>query len=128
MNKIVRNTGFYLIIFLVTVGIVQFISNQNNQQDPLLYSDFIESLQKGEIEEVTVRAARALVRNEHCLVRSQNFGALPHKVHAAEHDHIRVGFGGLLGQQEGVPAKIGNLLNFVPLIIMRKNDGISLFL
>jgi len=27
MNRIIRNTGFYLLIFLVTVGIVQFISN-----------------------------------------------------------------------------------------------------
>jgi cell division protease FtsH len=55
MNKIVRNTGFYLIIFLVTVGIVQFISSQNNQQDTLLYSEFREKLAAGEIAEVTVR-------------------------------------------------------------------------
>jgi len=58
MNKIVRNTGFYLIIFLVTVGIVHFISNQNNQQDPLNYSEFRQALADGKIAEVTVRADR----------------------------------------------------------------------
>ncbi|MCI3923251.1 ATP-dependent zinc metalloprotease FtsH [Paenibacillus sp. TRM 82003] len=58
MNKIVRNTGFYLIIFLVTVGIVQFISNQNNQEEALKYSEFRDKLVAGEIAEVTVRADR----------------------------------------------------------------------
>ncbi|HZG87571.1 ATP-dependent zinc metalloprotease FtsH [Paenibacillus sp.] len=58
MNKIVRNTGFYLIIFLVTVGIVHFISNQNNQQDTLNYSEFRQALADGKIAEVTVRADR----------------------------------------------------------------------
>ena len=33
MNRIIRNTGFYLIIFLVTVGIFQFISSQNDTTD-----------------------------------------------------------------------------------------------
>ncbi|TLS48617.1 ATP-dependent metallopeptidase FtsH/Yme1/Tma family protein [Paenibacillus antri] len=55
MNKIVRNTGFYLIIFLVTVGIVHFISNQNNQEDSLNFSEFRQALDAGEIAEVTVR-------------------------------------------------------------------------
>ncbi|HZG55789.1 ATP-dependent zinc metalloprotease FtsH [Paenibacillus sp.] len=58
MNKIVRNTGFYLIIFLVTVGIVHFISNQNNQEDTLNYSEFRQALADGDIAEVTVRADR----------------------------------------------------------------------
>ena len=58
MNKIVRNTGFYLIIFLVTVGIVHFISNQNNQADSLSYDEFLAKLSAGEVAEVTVRADR----------------------------------------------------------------------
>jgi cell division protease FtsH len=58
MNKVVRNTGFYLIIFLVTVGIVNFISNQNNQKNILLYSEFRQELAAGSIAEVTVRADR----------------------------------------------------------------------
>jgi cell division protease FtsH len=58
MNKFVRNTGFYLIIFLVTVGIVNFISGQNNQQTTLLYSEFRQNLTSGKIAEVTVRADR----------------------------------------------------------------------
>jgi cell division protease FtsH len=58
MNKFVRNTGFYLIIFLVTVGIVNYISGQNNQQTILLYSEFRQNLTSGKIAEVTVRADR----------------------------------------------------------------------
>jgi len=58
MNKIVRNTGFYLIIFLVTVGIVHFIGNQNHQSNVIAYSDFRKQLLAGEIAEVTVRADR----------------------------------------------------------------------
>ena len=38
MNRIIRNTGFYLLIFLVTVGIVQFISSQNDNTTKISYS------------------------------------------------------------------------------------------
>ncbi|WP_199624044.1 ATP-dependent zinc metalloprotease FtsH [Paenibacillus alkalitolerans] len=55
MNKIVRNTGFYLIIFLVTVGIVHYISNQNNEREPLSYNQFREVLAEGKVESVNVR-------------------------------------------------------------------------
>ena len=33
MNRFIRNTGFYLILFLVVVGIVQFISNGGEATD-----------------------------------------------------------------------------------------------
>jgi cell division protease FtsH len=39
MNRILRNTGFYLLIFLVVIGIVKFISNQNDAETVLTYSD-----------------------------------------------------------------------------------------
>lgn len=44
MNRILRNTGFYLLIFLVVIGIVRFISAQNEQEEILTYSQFRESL------------------------------------------------------------------------------------
>ena len=40
MNRILRNTGFYLLIFLVVIGIVKFISNQNDAETVLTYSEF----------------------------------------------------------------------------------------
>ena len=47
MNRVIRNTGFYIIIFLVTVGIVHFISTQNEQRDDLRYSEFRQALDCG---------------------------------------------------------------------------------
>ncbi|MDF2926310.1 MAG: ftsH2 [Paenibacillaceae bacterium] len=44
MNRILRNTGFYLLIFLVVIGIVRFISSQNDMESTILYSQFREEL------------------------------------------------------------------------------------
>ncbi len=55
MNRIIRNTGFYIIIFLVTVGIVNFISSQNTQSQDLRYDQFRSALANNEIADVTVR-------------------------------------------------------------------------
>lgn len=55
MNKIIRNTGFYLLIFLVTVGIVHFISNQNDQRETIRYDEFRVELQDNNIEELSVK-------------------------------------------------------------------------
>ncbi|MEB3103276.1 ATP-dependent zinc metalloprotease FtsH [Ferviditalea candida] len=55
MNRFIRNTGFYLLIFLVTVGIVHFISNQNDQREQIRYDQFRSELQKQNVEEVTVK-------------------------------------------------------------------------
>jgi len=55
MNRFIRNTGFYLLIFLVVVGIVHFISNQNDQQVPLTYDQFVQDLENGNVQKVTVK-------------------------------------------------------------------------
>lgn len=44
MNRILRNTGFYLLIILVVIGIVRFISAQNELEDTITYSQFREYL------------------------------------------------------------------------------------
>lgn len=44
MNRILRNTGFYLLIFLVVIGIVRFISTQNDMESSITYSEFREQL------------------------------------------------------------------------------------
>lgn len=53
MNRIIRNTGFYIIIFLVTVGIVHFISQQNDQIEDIRYDEFRASLASNQIAEIT---------------------------------------------------------------------------
>jgi cell division protease FtsH len=55
MSRFIRNTGFYLIIFLITVGIVHFISQQNDTRQQIPYSQFREELKNNNIEDVTVR-------------------------------------------------------------------------
>ncbi|PWV96009.1 cell division protease FtsH [Paenibacillus cellulosilyticus] len=45
MNRIIRTSGFYLLIFLVTVGIVQFISSQNDSSAEIRYDEFRTALQ-----------------------------------------------------------------------------------
>jgi len=55
MNRIIRNTGFYLIIFLVTVGIFQFISSQNNTTVGLRYDELRTAIESGNVAELTVK-------------------------------------------------------------------------
>ncbi len=55
MNRIIKNTGFYLIVFLVTVGIIHFISTQNEQKVPVSYDEFRQELKNGNIKDVTVQ-------------------------------------------------------------------------
>ncbi len=55
MNRFIRNTGFYLLIFLVVVGIVHFISSQNDQQKPLSYTEFLAQVESGNVQSVTAK-------------------------------------------------------------------------
>ncbi|MFE5324440.1 ATP-dependent zinc metalloprotease FtsH [Paenibacillus sp. NPDC056579] len=55
MNRIIRNTGFYLLIFLVTVGIVHFISTQNDQKDVISYDKLRQALIEKNVESVNLR-------------------------------------------------------------------------
>jgi cell division protease FtsH len=55
MNRIIRNTGFYLLIFLVTVGIVQFISNQNDTTEELSYDQLRQQISTNNISELTLK-------------------------------------------------------------------------
>ncbi|SDS77773.1 cell division protease FtsH [Paenibacillaceae bacterium GAS479] len=55
MNRIIRNTGFYLLIFLVTVGIVQFISGQDDKTQKISYSEFRQELEANNISKLTVQ-------------------------------------------------------------------------
>ncbi|NBI30827.1 ATP-dependent zinc metalloprotease FtsH [Chengkuizengella marina] len=52
-NRFIRNTGFYLLVVLIIIGIVQFISGQNEQVEVLNYSQFEEQLLNNNIQEVS---------------------------------------------------------------------------
>lgn len=55
MNRFFRNTGFYLLIFLVTVGIVNFIANQGTETSKMPYNEFRKHLEGGEVAEILIR-------------------------------------------------------------------------
>ncbi|CAG7649941.1 ATP-dependent zinc metalloprotease FtsH [Paenibacillus solanacearum] len=67
MNRIIRNTGFYLLIFLVTVGIVHFISTQNDQKDVISYDKLQQALAQKNVESIIVKydAQTYLVRGKY---------------------------------------------------------------
>ncbi|MDP5276963.1 ATP-dependent zinc metalloprotease FtsH [Chengkuizengella axinellae] len=54
-NRFIRNTGFYLLIFLIIIGIVRFISGQNEQVEVLNYTQFEEQLLNNNIQEVSTQ-------------------------------------------------------------------------
>ncbi|GAA0504190.1 ATP-dependent zinc metalloprotease FtsH [Salinibacillus aidingensis] len=55
MNRVFRNTIFYLIIFLVVIGIVSLINGPNQETKQLTYTEFKEALNNGQIEEMTAQ-------------------------------------------------------------------------
>jgi cell division protease FtsH len=55
MNRIIRNTGFYLLIFLVTVGIVQFFINKNETTDEINYNKIMTVIETGNATEIRVQ-------------------------------------------------------------------------
>lgn len=55
MNRFIKNSGFYLILFLVVVGFVQFIGNGNEATDTPRYDQFRKELSANNIEEMTVQ-------------------------------------------------------------------------
>lgn len=58
MNRIFRNTIFYLLIFLVVIGVVSFFNGTGQQQQSLTYDQFMTHLEKGDIKSVTVQPER----------------------------------------------------------------------
>ncbi|MEK3884263.1 ATP-dependent zinc metalloprotease FtsH [Paenibacillus sp. PL2-23] len=55
MNRIIRNTGFYLIIFLVTVGVFQYISGQGDNAKELRYDEFRTVMESGNVASIAAK-------------------------------------------------------------------------
>ena len=62
MNRFFRNTGFYLLIFLVTVGIVNFILSGTDKVGKLTYQEFRAQLQADNIAEMSLRPENGTYR------------------------------------------------------------------
>jgi cell division protease FtsH len=55
MNRFIRNTGFYLLIFLVTVGIVQFFIGKNETTVELNYNEIVDVVEQGNVSELSLQ-------------------------------------------------------------------------
>ncbi|MGM0877691.1 MAG: ATP-dependent zinc metalloprotease FtsH [Bacillota bacterium] len=60
MNRIFRNTIFYLLIFLVIIGVVSFFTGTNPKTEQITYNTFISDLNKGNVTEMSVQPVRGV--------------------------------------------------------------------
>lgn len=60
MNRIFRNTIFYLLIFLVIIGVVSFFNGNNAPTENITYDKFIEHLESGQVESLTLQPERGV--------------------------------------------------------------------
>ena len=70
MNRFFRNTGFYLLIFLVTVGIVNFILSGTDKVGKLTYQDFRVQLKADNVTELSMRPENGTYRVEGTLAKA----------------------------------------------------------
>ena len=61
MNRIFRNTIFYLLIFLVIIGVVSFFNGGNQQNDNLSYDTFIDHLEQGDVTNFSMQPERGVL-------------------------------------------------------------------
>ncbi|WHY77702.1 ATP-dependent zinc metalloprotease FtsH [Neobacillus sp. WH10] len=66
MNRIFRNTIFYLLIFLVIIGVVSFFNGTNEPTDHISYDKFVSQLENGEVKSFSMQPERGVfeVRGE----------------------------------------------------------------
>ena len=60
MNRIFRNTIFYLLIFLVIIGVVSFFNGGNEPTDNISYDKFIANLENGEVTILSMQPERGV--------------------------------------------------------------------
>ncbi|MYL51574.1 ATP-dependent zinc metalloprotease FtsH [Halobacillus litoralis] len=62
MNRIFRNTIFYLLIFLVVIGVVGLFRGQGDPQTEYNVDEFYDKLNNGEIQEMTIQPVNGVIR------------------------------------------------------------------
>ncbi|MDQ0216179.1 cell division protease FtsH [Oikeobacillus pervagus] len=70
MNRIFRYTIFYLLVFLVIIGVVSYFNNNNEPTDNLTYNQFVTHLEKDEVKTFSMQPERGVYE-----VRGQLKGA-----------------------------------------------------
>lgn len=75
MNRIFRNTIFYLLIFLVIIGVVSFFNGSNQTTNNITYDRFVSALEKGDVKSFSMQPDRGVyeVRGEFKSGPNQSF-------------------------------------------------------
>ncbi|MDP4085463.1 MAG: ATP-dependent zinc metalloprotease FtsH [Bacillota bacterium] len=60
MNRIFRNTIFYLLIFLVIIGVVSFFNGSNQPTDHISYDKFVTHLESGDVKSFSMQPDRGV--------------------------------------------------------------------
>ncbi|WP_077329981.1 ATP-dependent zinc metalloprotease FtsH [Virgibacillus siamensis] len=62
MNRIFRNVVFYLLIFLVVIGVIGVFNGQNEQAEQYDVKEFMQALNNGKVEEMTMQPSNGIIR------------------------------------------------------------------
>ncbi len=54
MNKFLRNVGFYLLIILIAISIIDYFSTKQSSSKTMEYSQFLQQVDAGEVQKVTL--------------------------------------------------------------------------
>ena len=54
MNKFLRNVGFYLLIILIAISIIDYFSTKGNTKQEIDYTEFLRQVETQSVEKVTI--------------------------------------------------------------------------
>ncbi|WP_064505086.1 ATP-dependent zinc metalloprotease FtsH, partial [Heyndrickxia coagulans] len=60
MNRIFRNTIFYVLLFVVLIGIVSFFNRSNETTETISYDQFVSYLDNGSVKSITTQPSRGV--------------------------------------------------------------------
>ena len=73
MDRVFRNVLFYALIFLVLIGVISLFKGQNEQAEQYNVRQFMEALENGEIQEMTMQPKNKIMRITGTLDNNQPF-------------------------------------------------------
>lgn len=128
MNRFIRNSGFYLILFLVVVGIVQFVSNGNESADFPRYDELRQEIKNNNVKSMTIQfegnafAVTGEYKQQPSDAKSKNFStfvpptdrALDELIAASDENGVEL----TQKKMEGDSIWLTFLSSIIPLVIM----------
>ncbi|WP_047986244.1 ATP-dependent zinc metalloprotease FtsH [Ornithinibacillus californiensis] len=75
MNRVFRSAFFYLIIFLVIIAVISLLSGQHEQAEELNVNEFMESLEAGQVKDLTMQPVNGIYRLTGTLTNDKQFVA-----------------------------------------------------